>query len=50
MKHSFILKTLKGNGTFEKEDALLEYCRQNHITYITLFDVRKIFITESQST
>ena len=33
-------------GNSVSEDNLLDYCDQNHITYITLFDVRKIFISE----
>ena len=36
-------------GNSVSEDNLLDYCDQNHITYITLFDVRKIFISEPQS-
>lgn len=30
------------DGIFEKEDALLEYCSQNHITYIAPYDMWKI--------
>lgn len=31
------------NGLFEKEDALLDYCSENHITTIELYDLEKIF-------
>ena len=30
------------DGIFEKEDALLEYCSENHITYIAIYDMQKI--------
>ncbi|REJ81425.1 MAG: T9SS C-terminal target domain-containing protein [Bacteroidetes bacterium] len=30
------------DGFFEKEDELLEYCRENHITYLALYDMGKI--------
>jgi len=31
------------DGIFEKEDALLTYCAENHITTIELYDLEKIF-------
>jgi len=31
------------DGIFEKEDALLNYCAENHITDIELYDLEKIF-------
>jgi hypothetical protein len=31
------------DGIFEKEDALLQYCSENHITDIELYDLEKIF-------
>ncbi len=31
------------DGIFEKEDALLKYCSENHITDIELYDLEKIF-------
>lgn len=30
------------DGIFEKEDALLQYCSENHVTYIALYDMQKI--------
>ena len=30
------------DGIFEREDAILEYCAQNHITYIAPYDMGKI--------
>ncbi len=32
-------------GNAAKENELLQYCMDNHITYLTLFDVPKIFST-----
>ncbi|MBK7852547.1 MAG: hypothetical protein IPJ66_15820 [Bacteroidetes bacterium] len=29
------------DGIFEREDAILEYCAQNHITYIAPYDMGK---------
>lgn len=37
--------SILGNST--NEDNLLNYCDRNHITYITLFDIRKIFLGNS---
>lgn len=34
-------------GNSQRENELLNYCDQNNITYITLFDVRKIFLGSS---
>jgi len=31
------------DGIFEVEDAFLEYCAENHFTYITLYDLQQIF-------
>ncbi len=36
-------------GNVAKENELLQYCMDNHITYITLFDVPKIFSTFNTS-
>ncbi len=30
------------DGVFEKEDRLLEYCRDNHITSLVLYDLRDV--------
>ncbi len=36
------------DGFFEKEDALLSYCRDNHITYLLLLDLHHILSTGIQ--
>lgn len=40
---SILAADLNRDGIFEKEDALLEYCAENHITDIELYDLEKIF-------
>lgn len=39
---------LNHDGIFEKEDSLLSYCRDNHITYILLMDLYHVFGTNIQ--
>ena len=40
---SILAADLNRDGIFEKEDALLQYCAENHITDIELYDLEKIF-------
>lgn len=39
---SILAADLNRDGVFEKEDALLQYCSENHITDIELYDLEKI--------
>ncbi len=41
--HSILAVDRDRNGTYENEVALVNYCKQNHITHISLYDIGKIF-------
>ena len=34
------------DGIFEKEDAILQYACENHITYLALYDLHKIIAAD----
>src|SRR5688572_12017974 len=40
---SILAVDMNRDGIFEKEDAVLRYAAQNHITYLNLYDLHRIF-------